>query len=255
MKIDNYWYLSVLIGFGGGDMIISGEIKRLSLHVSECVVENLLFDYFVLKGVLTKIEKDSKQEDPSFKAVFEAVLDMATCREPNYLCVTKTGVVVLSTRPVDHSNSSYYLVATDRDAVHLQWIMARVLEVEENSVARALKMFKVFADRMPDFEDDERVATLDGASFEERTRLLAQYVRPIEELEFTQRTYNCLRNGNIHYIGDLVTKKENDLLKVKNFGRKSFAEVKNTLESLGLSLKTEMSADMKQEFENMVRPA
>jgi len=49
------------------------------------------------------------------------------------------------------------------------------------------------------------------------------------------RSYNCLKNANIRNIGELVTKSESDMLKTKNFGRKSLNEIKDILSSLGLS--------------------
>ena len=50
------------------------------------------------------------------------------------------------------------------------------------------------------------------------------------------RSYNCLKNANIKTIGELVQKTENDMLKTKNFGRKSLNEIKEILETMGLSL-------------------
>ena len=49
------------------------------------------------------------------------------------------------------------------------------------------------------------------------------------------RSYNCLKNANIRNIGELVTKSEADMLKTKNFGRKSLNEIKEILSSMGLS--------------------
>jgi DNA-directed RNA polymerase subunit alpha len=60
--------------------------------------------------------------------------------------------------------------------------------------------------------------------------------RPIEEINFSVRSANCLQSADIRYIGELVQKTENDLLKTKNFGRKSLNEIKETLHSMGLEL-------------------
>lgn len=57
----------------------------------------------------------------------------------------------------------------------------------------------------------------------------------IDELELSVRSYNCLKNENINYIGDLVIKTENDMLKLPNFGKKSLNELKDNLKALGLS--------------------
>ncbi len=61
-------------------------------------------------------------------------------------------------------------------------------------------------------------------------------LRPVDDLELTVRAANCLKAENIYYIGDLVQRTENDLLKTPNLGKKSLLEIKNVLASRGLSL-------------------
>ena len=61
-------------------------------------------------------------------------------------------------------------------------------------------------------------------------------LRPVDELELTVRSANCLKAENIHYIGDLVTRMESDLLRAPNLGKKSLNEIKEVLLSRGLSL-------------------
>jgi DNA-directed RNA polymerase subunit alpha len=60
--------------------------------------------------------------------------------------------------------------------------------------------------------------------------------KSVDELELSVRSANCLQNANIRFIGELVQKTEAEMLKTKNFGRKSLNEIKETLSSLGLSL-------------------
>jgi DNA-directed RNA polymerase subunit alpha len=60
--------------------------------------------------------------------------------------------------------------------------------------------------------------------------------RSVDELELSVRSANCLQNANIHYIGDLVQRTEGEMLKTKNFGRKSLKEIKEILAEMGLSL-------------------
>lgn len=80
-------------------------------------------------------------------------------------------------------------------------------------------------------------------SYEERTVVDEQVhtmhpllVRPVDDLELTVRAANCLKAENIYYIGDLVQRTENDLLKTPNLGKKSLTEIKVVLESKNLSL-------------------
>jgi DNA-directed RNA polymerase subunit alpha len=67
--------------------------------------------------------------------------------------------------------------------------------------------------------------------------LAADLALPIEELQLTIRSYNCLKREGIHTVGELVARSEADLLDIRNFGAKSITEVKEKLGGLGLSLK------------------
>ncbi len=60
--------------------------------------------------------------------------------------------------------------------------------------------------------------------------------RSVDELELSVRAYNCLKNANIHTIGELVQRTEGEMLRTKNFGRKSLNEIKEILTSMGLQL-------------------
>ncbi len=58
----------------------------------------------------------------------------------------------------------------------------------------------------------------------------------MDDLELSVRSANCLKNANIRYIGELVVRSEAEMLKTKNFGRKSLNEIKEILGEMGLSL-------------------
>ncbi|HZD32034.1 MAG TPA: DNA-directed RNA polymerase subunit alpha C-terminal domain-containing protein, partial [Candidatus Angelobacter sp.] len=84
------------------------------------------------------------------------------------------------------------------------------------------------------FEDEiEASQALDANKPEIRNENLN---RSVEELELSVRSYNCLKNANIQTIGELVQKSEAEMLKTKNFGRKSLNEIKEILSNMGLSL-------------------
>ncbi|MBM4189090.1 MAG: DNA-directed RNA polymerase subunit alpha [Betaproteobacteria bacterium] len=68
------------------------------------------------------------------------------------------------------------------------------------------------------------------------TQVEGVYLRPVDELELTVRSANCLKAENIYYIGDLVQRTENELLKTPNLGRKSLNEIRDVLSARGLSL-------------------
>lgn len=67
-------------------------------------------------------------------------------------------------------------------------------------------------------------------------------LKPVDELELSVRSMNCLQNANIKFIGDLVQKSESEMLKTKNFGRKSLKEIKDVLTDMGLSLGMKLDA-------------
>ncbi len=67
-------------------------------------------------------------------------------------------------------------------------------------------------------------------------RVSDQLNRSVEELELSVRSYNCLKNAGIQTIGELVQKSESEMLRTKNFGRKSLNEIKEILQTMGLSL-------------------
>jgi len=66
-------------------------------------------------------------------------------------------------------------------------------------------------------------------------RMAEMLAKPIEELDLSVRSANCLKNANIRTLGDLVQRTEREMLSTKNFGRKSLDEIKDVLQSLGLS--------------------
>ena len=66
--------------------------------------------------------------------------------------------------------------------------------------------------------------------------------KTIDELDLSVRSANCLKNANIHTLGDLVRRSEKEMLETKNFGRKSLDEVQEILSEHGLSLGMDLEA-------------
>ncbi|RKY41642.1 MAG: DNA-directed RNA polymerase subunit alpha [Candidatus Makaraimicrobium thalassicum] len=83
----------------------------------------------------------------------------------------------------------------------------------------------------------------------EKKELLKKLMKPISELELSVRSSNCLAEANIRTIGDLVRKKETEMLKYKNFGKKSLNEINNVLTSMGLHLGLEIEEEEEEENE------
>ncbi|MCX8027914.1 MAG: DNA-directed RNA polymerase subunit alpha [Thermodesulfovibrionales bacterium] len=91
-----------------------------------------------------------------------------------------------------------------------------------------LDMFIVF-DEDETEEDEKKTVTL-----VESDNINANLSKHIDEIELSVRAYNCLKNANIKTIADLVQKTEHEMLRTKNFGRKSLNEIKQVLNSMGL---------------------
>lgn len=103
----------------------------------------------------------------------------------------------------------------------------------EDAIAYAAKILK---DQLTIFINFEEVEVPEREHEEEEPPLNENLFRSVDELELSVRSANCLKNADIRYIGELVQKTEAEMLKTKNFGRKSLNEIKEILSEMGLSL-------------------
>ncbi len=104
----------------------------------------------------------------------------------------------------------------------------------EDAIAFAAKILKDQLTLFINFEEETERA--EERASEEMPILNENLYRGVNELELSVRAANCLRNASIRYIGELVQKTEQEMLKTKNFGRKSLNEIKDILSEMGLSL-------------------
>jgi len=104
----------------------------------------------------------------------------------------------------------------------------------QDAIGYAAKLLK---DHMSIFINFEEVAEQAEEISEHGTEKMNEVLnRSVEELELSVRSYNCLKNANIQTIGELVQKTEAEMLRTKNFGRKSLNEIKEILANMGLAL-------------------
>lgn len=106
----------------------------------------------------------------------------------------------------------------------------------EDSVAYAAKILKEQMSIFINFDEELEPEPEQLADEDERPRFNENLYRSVEELELSVRSANCLKNAEIHKIYQLVSKSEGEMLKTKNFGRKSLNEIKDVLSDMGLSL-------------------
>lgn len=122
---------------------------------------------------------------------------------------------------------------TDYDKLTIEvWTNGAI--IPQDAIGQAAKLIKDHTTIFINFEDTESAEPIEqeqaGAN-----QLYDVLNRSVEELELSVRSYNCLKNANIQSIGDLVQKSESEMLRTKNFGRKSLNEIKEILDNLGLT--------------------
>ena len=134
--------------------------------------------------------------------------------------------------------------STDYDSLVMElWTNGGI--TPEDAVAHAAKIVK---DHMQIFINfDEEPEPVQPQVDEKKQKMLANMAKCVEELELSVRSYNCLKNANIQTIAELVHKTDGEMLKTRNFGRKSLNEIKEILEDMGLHLGMKVDEeDLKQ---------
>ena len=122
--------------------------------------------------------------------------------------------------------------ATDYDKLTIEvWTNGVVSPAD--AVAYAAKILKHQLSIFINFEEEPEMV---GREEPEEEPLNENLFRTVEELELSVRSANCLQNANINLIGELVQRTEAEMLKTKNFGRKSLKEIREILADMGLSL-------------------
>lgn len=124
---------------------------------------------------------------------------------------------------------------TDYDKLTMEvWTDGSILP--EDAVAYAAKILKEQVSIFINFEEGSEPAPSRKLDGRETPKFNENLNRSVDELELSVRSANCLKNADIHKIWQLVSKSESEMLKTKNFGRKSLNEIKEVLTEMGLSL-------------------
>ena len=130
-------------------------------------------------------------------------------------------------------NSARVGQRTDYDSLVIEvWTDGSIKAVEAIPLG-----YKILKEQLQVFINfDENIEPVEKSKTEEKYQFDENLFRPVEDLELSVRSANCLKNARIRFIGDLVTKSEQEMLKTKNFGRKSLNEIKDILKPMGLTL-------------------
>jgi DNA-directed RNA polymerase subunit alpha len=120
---------------------------------------------------------------------------------------------------------------TDYDKLTLEvWTNGAVSP--QDAVGQAARLFKEHMSVFINFEEEPEI--VEASTPEPGDRIKSLLDRSVEEMELSVRSYNCLKNANISAIRDLVQRSESEMLRTKNFGRKSLNEIKEILATMGL---------------------
>ncbi len=121
----------------------------------------------------------------------------------------------------------------------------------EEALATAAKILRDHIQLFLNFDAEEtQIAEEEEAQEAEVSRVRRILTTPVDELELSVRSHNCLKAANINTIADLVSRQENEMLKFRNFGRKSLAELTEIIEQFGLTFGMDVDKYLKAEDSN-----
>jgi len=202
-----------------GDIIADDSVEVLNpeLHIATLSKDgSLTMEMEVKMGKGYKsAERDIEEENPVIGTIPIDAL---------YSPIKKVNFVVTNARVGQR---------TDYDKLTLEvWTDGSVMP--RDAIAYAAKIFKEQLTIFINFEEEEEPIEEEESKPEETFN--ENLFRSVDELELSVRSANCLKNADINYIGELVQRTEAEMLKTKNFGRKSLNEIKEILSEMGLQL-------------------
>jgi len=164
--------------------------------------------------------------------------------EPSNLRTEGHGFGIVGALPVDASYGPINKVAYSVEATRVEQrtnLDKLIIELETDGTVDPEATIKLAAtilhDQLSVFVDFEKVNEQVAEEIVEPVEQIdPTLLRPVDDLELTVRSANCLKAENIYYIGDLIQRTEFELLKTPNLGRKSLTEIKDVLAGKGLSL-------------------
>jgi len=202
-----------------GDLQVDPEVEILNpdLHIAtlgEGAVFKASIDITMGRGYVTA-DENKLPDDPIGTIVMDSIF--SPIRKVNY--------------QVDRARVGR---KTDYDKLIIEvWTNGAVFP--DDAISTAAKILKDHVQLFIDFEEERpRIAEEEKEKDEEIERIRKLLDMSVEELELSVRSSNCLKAANIRTLGDLVQKTESEMLKYRNFGRKSLSELSNILQSLGL---------------------
>jgi DNA-directed RNA polymerase subunit alpha len=114
-----------------------------------------------------------------------------------------------------------------------------MIDLRLDAVAQAAEILRTHCEYFLSFDEPQQ--ELEGELEEKHNRLKELFARPVEELELSVRSSNCLKASNIRTLGDLVQRSVPEMLQFRNFGKKSLDEISDILERHGLHFDMKVS--------------
>ena len=205
-----------------GDIITGGlvEVMNPNHHIATLTKDGRLRMEMVVKmgKGYVPAERNVEEEQPIGVIPIDAIFSP----------VKKVNFVVRNTRVGQ---------ITDYDKLILEvWTDGTI--TPEDAIAEGAKILREQLDIFIKGKEDEREEEVEqkAEGEEEDLSLNENLYKSVDELELSVRALNCLKNANIFTIGELVQKSDSEMLKTKNFGRKSLNEIKTVLAQMGLGL-------------------
>lgn len=202
-----------------GDIISDGTVEVLTPHlpIATMTGDGALRVEMVVKWGRGYVPEEKNKEEDQAVGVIPIDAIFSPVKKVNYV--------------VTHSRVGQM---TDYDRLAIE-VSTDGSITPEDAVAYAAKILKDQFSMFINFEEQAE-AEISEETQEEKPTANENIYRSVDELELSVRSANCLKNANIHLIGDLVEKTEGEMLRTKNFGRKSLNEIKEILFGMGLSL-------------------
>ncbi len=140
---------------------------------------------------------------------------------------------------------------TDFDRVELEvWTDGRL--DPQVAVYEAAKILRDLTAVFVASGESDKVKAAPAITNPEDKEFIEGLLKPVNELELSVRAKNCLSNAEIHVVGELVEKNEAELLKFRNFGKKSLDEIKSSLQQLGLDLGMTLKDEIRAEIQSRI---
>jgi DNA-directed RNA polymerase subunit alpha len=228
--------------YASGTKVATIKIKGPKIVTGEDIEGDAAFDVLNPEQVIATLDKDFTFEAEMYLKKGKGYVPAEFNKEED-LPVNMVAIDSIYT-PISRVNFNVEKArvgrATDYDRLIMEiWTDGSV--TPEKAVSQAASIIIEHLDLFVlEEEEEEESISLDqgdlGNSMNEEPIFNSNLLKSVEELELSVRSYNCLKNANIKTIADLVQKSEQEMLRTKNFGRKSLNEIKEILQVMGLRL-------------------